>query len=231
MSSPERFRIAHPSTLRWIIRHRAWTPWYLVRYLRYIAFRLRHRGIDCAGFVFLGRRVVIEQREGHGRIRIGAWVHIGDDNRIRCHEGTLTIGDKVVMGRDNTINVYLDVAIESEALISDWVYVCDFDHRSDDLATAIRSQGIVKSPVRIGRGAWIGVKASVLRGADVGDHSIIGAHAVVRGPIPPFAVAAGVPARVVRRRSPATPVAAAREVARATEAAVAERVGRAARAS
>lgn len=231
MSSTEGFRILHPATLRWIIRHRAWTPWYLVRYLRFFAFRARHRDIECAGFVFLGRRVVIEQRRGHGRIRIGAWVHIGDDNRIRCHEGTLTIGDKVVMGRDNTINVYLDVSIEPEVLISDWVYVCDFDHRSNDLSTAIRSQGIVKSPVRIGRGTWVGVKASILRGADIGEHSIIGAHAVVRGPIPAYSVAAGVPARVVRHRSPVAPPPSARAVAEATEAAVAERFGRGARAS
>lgn len=135
------------------------------------------------------------------------------------------------MGRDNTINVYLDVSIEPEVLISDWVYVCDFDHRSDDLSTSIRSQGIVKSPVRIGRGSWVGVKASVLRGADIGEHSIIGAHAVVRGSIPAYSVAAGVPARVVRRRIPVAPPPSARAVAEATEDAVAERFGPGARAS
>ena len=231
MSSTEGFRLLRPSSLRWIARNRAWSWWYIVRYVRFLRFRIRHPDIECAGFVFLGRRVAIEHRRGHGRIRIGSWVHIGDDNRIRCHEGTLTIGDKVVLGRDNTVNVYLDVMIEPEVLISDWVYICDFDHRSDDLSVSIRSQGIVKAPVRIGRGTWIGVKASVLRGADIGEHSIVGAHAVVRGDVPPFAIVAGVPARVVRMRRPVTPPAAVRDVASATEAAVAARIGRAPRAS
>lgn len=229
MSSPE-FRILRRSNLRWIIRNRAWTWWYLVRYARFVSFRIRHPDIECAGLLFLGRRVTIEQRRGHGRIRIGAWVHIGDDNRIRCHEGTLTIGAKTVLGRDNTINCYLDIAIEPEVLISDWVYICDFDHRSDDLGAAIRSQGIVKAPVRIGRGTWIGVRASILRGADIGEHSIVGAHAVVRGTVVPHSVVAGIPARVVRARRPVDAPVEVAGIDAATRAAVQARVARAERA-
>lgn len=229
MSSPE-FRILRRSNLRWIIRNRAWTWWYLVRYARFVSFRIRHPDIECAGLLFLGRRVTIEQRRGHGRIRIGAWVHIGDDNRIRCHEGTLTIGAKTVLGRDNTINCYLDIAIEPEVLISDWVYICDFDHRSDDLGAAIRSQGIVKAPVRIGRGTWIGVRASILRGADIGEHSIVGAHAVVRGTVVPHSVVAGIPARVVRARRPVDAPVEVEGIDAATRAAVQARVARAERA-
>jgi len=229
VSSPE-FRVLSRANLRWIIRNRAWTWWYLVRYARFVRFRIRHPRIECAGLVFLGRRVTIEQRRGHGRIRIGAWVHIGDDNRIRCHEGTLRIGDKSVLGRDNTINCYMDISIEPETLISDWVYICDFDHRSDDIHTAIRRQGIVKAPVRIGRGSWIGVKASLLRGADIGEHSIVGAHAVVRGAVPPHSVVAGIPARVVRARHPIPPPPEVQEIEAATRAAVEARVARAERA-
>lgn len=229
MSSPE-FRIFSRSTLRWIVRNRAWSWWYLVRYARFLRFRVLHPDIDCAGLVFLGRRVTIEQRRGHGRIRIGAWVHIGDDNRIRCHEGTLRIGDKTVLGRDNTINCYLDVSIEPETLISDWVYICDFDHRSDDLDVAIRRQGILKAPVRIGRGSWVGVKASILRGSDIGEHTIVGAHAVVRGVVPPYSVVAGIPARVVRARRTIPAPDEVRDIEAATRAAVEERVARGQRA-
>jgi acetyltransferase-like isoleucine patch superfamily enzyme len=157
-------------------------------------------------------------------------VHIGDDNRIRCHEGSLRIGDKTVFGRDNTINCYLDISIEPESLISDWVYICDFDHRSDDIDTAIRRQGIIKAPVRIGRGSWIGVKASVLRGADVGEHSIVGAHSVVRGVVPPYSVVAGIPSRVVRVRRPVPPAPEIEVIDAATRQAVEARVTRAQRA-
>lgn len=189
--------------LRWIIAHRAWTPGYLIRYLRYWRVRLFRRDVELQGMVFIGRNVRFETRGGYGRIVIGPWVHIGDDNRLRCHEGTLSIGSKSVLGRDNTINCFLDVHIGAEVLISDWVYICDFDHGTDDLGVAIRSQGLVKSPVRVGDGCWIGTKASILRGSMVGEHSVIAAHAVVRGVIPPFSLAGGIPARVLRsRRAP-----------------------------
>jgi hypothetical protein len=43
--------------LRWVVRHRAWTPWYLVRYWRFFVWRLRNRHIVTEGFVFLGKNV------------------------------------------------------------------------------------------------------------------------------------------------------------------------------
>ena len=42
-------------------------------------------------------------------MEIGRWVHIGDKNTIRAHEGSLRFGDKVVLGRDNVVNCYLDI--------------------------------------------------------------------------------------------------------------------------
>jgi len=77
--------------------------------------------------------------------------------------------------------------------------VGDFDHRSDGPGP-VRSQGIVNSPVRIGAGSWLGVKAGVLRGTTIGPGSVVGAHAVARGRYPPGAVIVGGPGRVVRRR-------------------------------
>ena len=55
-------------------------------------------------------------------------------------------------------------------------------------------------PVRIGDGADIGVSAVILLGVTIGEGAQIGAGAVVTSDIPPFAVAAGVPARVSRLR-------------------------------
>jgi acetyltransferase-like isoleucine patch superfamily enzyme len=194
-----------PQSLRWIARHRAWTPFYLVRYWRFLSLRLRHPDVVTEGFVFLGKRVEIETRNGYGRIVLGRWVHLGDDNRIRAHEGTLRIGDKSVFGRDNTLNCYLDVEFGPRCIVADWVYVCDFDHRFDDAQRPIKDQGIVKSPVRIGADVWVGVKASVLRGAQVGAGSVLAAHTVVRGEIPPGSVVVGVPGRVIRNRADGDP--------------------------
>uniref|UniRef100_UPI0015F0479E acyltransferase n=1 Tax=Pseudonocardia pini TaxID=2758030 RepID=UPI0015F0479E len=181
---PEQARFLTLDSLRWIRRHRAWTPWYLLRYWRLLRLRLRHPDVVLKGMVFLGRNVEIEVRPGYGRLEIGRWVHIGDGNSLRCHEGSLRIGDKVVLGRNNTLNCYLDVEVGAASIIADWVYVTDFDHRTEDIHRPIKDQGIVKSPVRIGPDTWIGVKASVLRGSRVGTGCVLGAHAVVRGDVP-----------------------------------------------
>ena len=165
---PRQARYLTAESLRWVLRHKAFTPWYLVRYWRLMVLRLRHPHVVTQGMVFLGRRVELRARPGYGRLVLGRWVHLGDGNVLRAHEGTLTVGDKCVLGRDNTVNCYLDVEIGAATLVADWVYVCDFDHVTDDVHVPIKDQGIVKSPVRIGPGTWIGVKASVLRGTTFG---------------------------------------------------------------
>ena len=159
------------------------------------------RDVVTEGFVFLGRGVEITARRGYGRVVLGRWVHLGDRSSLRAHEGTLRIGDKTVLGREDTLNCYLDIEIGPRCIVADWVYVGDFDHRFDDLHVPIKDQGIVKSPVRIGADVWVGVKASVLRGARVGDGCVLAAHTVVRGEVPAGSVVAGVPGRVVRDRA------------------------------
>jgi acetyltransferase-like isoleucine patch superfamily enzyme len=197
---PRQTRLFTVESLRWVIRHRAYSPWYLVRYWRLARFRLANPHIVLRGMVFLGKNVEIHCRPGYGRLEIGRWVHIGDGNSIRCHEGSLRIGDKAVFGKDNTINCYLDVELGAATLVADWVYICDFDHVTSDITMPIKDQGIIKSPVRIGPDTWLGVKVSVLRGTRIGRGCVVGAHAVVRGDIPDYAIAVGTPARVVRDR-------------------------------
>jgi acetyltransferase-like isoleucine patch superfamily enzyme len=211
-------RFVSPASLRWVVAHRAVTPYYLVRYWRFLRLRLRHPDVVTEGFVFLGRDVEVVARRGYGRVVLGRWVHLGDRCSLRAHEGTLRIGDKTVLGREDTLNCYLDLEVGPRCLIADWVYVGDFDHRYDDLDVPVKDQGIVKTPVRIGADVWIGVKASVLRGAQIGDGCVVGAHAVVKGSHPAGAVLAGVPARVLRMRGvtevagPASPPAPLRAV-------------------
>jgi acetyltransferase-like isoleucine patch superfamily enzyme len=199
-SDPRQPRLATWANLRWILRHRAWTRFHLVSYLRMARVRLTQPHIVLHGLVFLGRGVRLEAREGFGRLEIGRFVHLGDGTKLRCHEGSLRVGDKSVFGADNTVNCYLDIEFGEATLLSDWIYICDFDHRYADLGAPIKDQGIVKTPVRIGPGTWIGTKVTVLRGSRVGRGCVLGAHAVVRGDVPDFAVAVGAPARVVRDR-------------------------------
>jgi hypothetical protein len=200
VTDPRQAHFLTIASLRWVLRHRAWTPWYLVRYWRLLRLRARHRNVVTEGMVFLGRRVEVAARPGYGRVVLGRWVHVGDGTSLRAHEGTLRIGDKVVFGRGDTVNAYLDVEIGARTLVADWVYITDFDHRFDHPDLPIKDQGIVKSPVRIGPDCWLGVKVSVLRGSVVGRGCVVAAHAVVRGDVPDQSVAAGVPARVLKSR-------------------------------
>jgi len=56
-----------------------------------------------------------------------------------------------------------------------------------------------EAAVRIGSGSWLGANAVILPGAQIGEHVVVAAGAVVRGEVPDRCVVAGVPARVVRR--------------------------------
>ncbi|HVD28838.1 MAG TPA: acyltransferase [Mycobacteriales bacterium] len=210
---PRQARFVTLASLRWVLRHRAWTPFYLVRYWRFGIFKLRNPHVVTEGFVFLGKGVELYARRGYGRLVLGRWVHIGRGNAIRCHEGTLRIGDKCVFGKDNTVNAYLDIEFGAATIVADWVYVCDFDHNFADVTVPIKDQGIVKTPVRIGPDVWLGTKVTVLRGVSIGRGCVVAANAVVNKDLPAFSVAVGVPARVVRDRTVDHQAAAARREA------------------
>jgi acetyltransferase-like isoleucine patch superfamily enzyme len=148
----------------------------------------------------MGKNVELYARKGYGRLILGKWVHIGNGNALRAHEGTLRIGDKCVFGKDNTVNTYLDIEFGAATIVADWVYVCDFDHVFTNISMPIKDQGITKSPVRIGPDCWLGTKVTVLRGTTVGRGSVVAAHCLINDDVPPYSVAVGVPVRVVRNR-------------------------------
>jgi acetyltransferase-like isoleucine patch superfamily enzyme len=72
-------------------------------------------------------------------------------------------------------------------------------HGTSDLDVPIRQQPGTRRMVHIGEGCWIGSAAVVL--ADVGEHSVIAAGAVVTKPVPAYVVAGGVPASIIRSRT------------------------------
>jgi acetyltransferase-like isoleucine patch superfamily enzyme len=99
--------------------------------------------------------------------------------------------------------VYIDYAIiEDYVLIGPQAIILSGGkhHNIDRLDIPIKLQGNPpKTPVTIGRGAWIGANATVM--ADVGHDAIVGAGSVVTKPVPPYAIVAGNPARLIRMRT------------------------------
>jgi virginiamycin A acetyltransferase len=94
------------------------------------------------------------------------------------------------------------VHVEADVLIAAGVHIPSGGqtHGTAEIGVPIRLQPHRRSPVRIGRGSWIGSAAVVM--ADVGAEAVVGAGAVVTRPLPDRVVAAGVPAKVVRERGP-----------------------------
>ena len=103
LRDPRQARFLTLASLKWVLANRAYSPWYLVRYFRLLKFKLANPHIITRGMVFLGKGVEIQATPELSTMEIGRWVHIGDKNTIRCHEGSLRFGDKVVLGRDNVI--------------------------------------------------------------------------------------------------------------------------------
>jgi acetyltransferase-like isoleucine patch superfamily enzyme len=117
----------------------------------------------------------------------GARIAIGDQVQIgaRCslwagrRTGRITVGARTTFGPDVFVTA-ADYGLEGGARITD--------------------QEMIERDVTIGADCWIGTKAVITAGVTIGDGAVIGAGAVVTRDIPAGAIAAGVPARVVRMR-------------------------------
>ena len=191
--------------LRFARAHRMLSAEYAVLIARWAWLKLRWRGrLQTDGVAFVRPGVTFEIGRG-AKVHLGRWCWIGDGCKIRAHEGEVFIGAKTVFGQECTVSAFQHVSIGRECIVADRVMLIDFDHGVVEVERPIRHQGIYKRDVRIGHNVWIGYAACFLRGVRVGDNAVVGTNAVVTRDLPANAVAAGVPARVVRmRRTPRT---------------------------
>jgi acetyltransferase-like isoleucine patch superfamily enzyme len=186
--------------LRFMRRHRMLTPQYGLVIARLQWLKLRHRGrLQTDGIAFVGPGVRLEIGR-RAKVHIGRWAWLGHGTKIRAHEGEVHIGAKSVLGQECTISAFQHVSIGRECVIADRVMLIDFDHGIVEVERPVRLQGIYKRDVRVGHNCWIGYGACVLRGVTVGDNAVVGTSAVVTKDVPDNAIAAGVPARVIRMR-------------------------------
>lgn len=108
------------------------------------------------------------------------------------------IGDRCLIGRGSGIVGHFSIDIGDDVWTGHHVYITDQNHGYENVDIPISQQSMPEKPVRIGSGSWLGHGTVVLPGADIGEHVVIGANSVVTGVIPPFSVAVGAPARVVK---------------------------------
>jgi len=122
--------------------------------------------------------------------------------------GTVFSNSTAEIGRGVYVGVYGclgGVTLEDDVLIASHVSITNgaAQHGIDRLDIPIRDQPGIRPRVTIGEGSWVGERTVVM--ADIGKHCVIGAGSVVTKPIPDFAIAVGVPARVVRFRGRLNP--------------------------
>jgi acetyltransferase-like isoleucine patch superfamily enzyme len=135
-----------------------------------------------------------------GRLQIGAhtllepdvWITAPGSARIRIGEGTfLNLGVMVAAAEL--------VEIGKHCMFANGCFITDADHRFDDPGRPVTWQGFTsQGPTRVGDNVWCGAHVVITSGVTIGERCVIGANSVVTTDIPPFSVAAGVPARVLR---------------------------------
>lgn len=152
-----------------------------MRYLRgveYISI-----GEDCR----FGRKAILTALQSYANYRYNPSIKIGNG----CN-----FGDYIQI---TSIN---DIEIGDNVLTGKWVLITDHSHGSTTYMDAIippNSRKLIsKGRVRIGNNVWIGDKVTVLPNVKIGEGSIIGANSVITKDIPPYSVAVGNPAKVIK---------------------------------
>lgn len=123
---------------------------------------------------------------------------VGPDSSRRTP--VIVIDDETSIAGSCTITATKNVVIERKVLMARNVYISDHTHAHVSRDIAIKDQGVTKvSPVRVREGAWLGQNVIVCPGVTIGRNAVVGGNSVVRDDIPDFCVAAGSPARIIRK--------------------------------
>ena len=133
-------------------------------------------------------------------IDIGDNVFVGRNTIIYCQNGDIEIGDNANIGSNCQVFSAQKVKIGKNALIAAYVYLVGGGHIYDDPDLPIIEQGRTASGIDIGDNVWLGAGVKVLDGVTIGEGAIIAAGAVVTEDIPAFAIAGGIPAKVIKQR-------------------------------
>ena len=166
----------------------------------------------------------------HRNISLGKACKISPEARMHPRGGRIVLGDQctispgaivqgnVRMGKCCSVQSYSVVigygsTEEKEGVITlgDYVRIAPHvtmlagNHRFADPGRPIHEQGLELAPIRIGHDVWIAAGARIMAGVSIGDGCVVGAGSVVTKDIPPHSIAAGVPARVIRKRETLPP--------------------------
>lgn len=163
---------------------------------------ISHPGLRMGKNVYIGDRSYIRRRQRGGNVELGDRVLLHGNIQLQTHEGA-----RVIIGADTRIhlNCYLiaclaDIRIGANTGIANECAFYSSDHGMA-LGTHYREQpNCTHGPIVIGDNVWIGHGVTVLSGVTIGDGAVVAARSLVTKDIPANAIAAGVPAKVLRMR-------------------------------
>lgn len=136
-------------------------------------------------------------------ISVGSGAVIGRGTVLSCKGGRISLGENVNLGLGCTILSETEVLVGDNCIFAAHCYVVaggNHDFSRIDIPI-IQQPSISRGGVRIEEDVWLGARVSVLDGVTIGRGSVVGAGAVVTRDLPPFSVAVGVPAHVVKTRT------------------------------
>lgn len=161
--------------------------------------------INCKGFLSIAPKCYIDALGSEG-ITIGNGVSIGRETMIVVSGSITQLGKGIKIGNNVgfSSSCYIGgaggVEIGDDTIFGNFVSVHPENHNFANPEVPIRLQGVNHKGVKIGKGCWIGAKAIILDGSDIGDDCIVAAGAVVSGKFPKGAIIGGVPARIIKMR-------------------------------
>jgi acetyltransferase-like isoleucine patch superfamily enzyme len=154
--------------------------------------------------VYIGPGVIVNRPRF---VSLGDRVRILRNTNINLHprdkrseEMLLKLGNDVIISENCYISACYSIIIEENVGISPNVMIIDNSRKPGDVIRPSKEQDIsTDGYVKIGADSWIAFGSCVLPNVTIGRHCIIGALSVVNSDIPPYSVAVGSPARVVKR--------------------------------
>jgi acetyltransferase-like isoleucine patch superfamily enzyme len=165
---------------------------------------LRHpRKIQIGEGSIIDDGVLLDAKGGEDSgIVLGRESFVGRGSVLSCKGGRIELGDRTNLGFHSEIFSSNRVTFGKDVLVAAYSYILGGGNYGTDPARPINlqydPQG--KGGVTVGDDVWIGTHAVVTDGARIGSGAVIGAGSVVTRAIPPYGIAVGTPARVVRSR-------------------------------
>lgn len=163
--------------------------------------RLAHPEFSVGEHCFIGEKVLIYQDHRGLGVTLGRKVHLHESNTIQTGDGGSVDGDETHIQPRCQVSAYCGkVEIGKRVEIAPSCAFYPYNHGMQP-GTPIRAQPLYsRSGIVVGDDAWLGFGVILLDGAHVGEGAVIAAGSVVNATIPPNAIAAGAPARVVSFR-------------------------------